>query len=323
MRRDKTIERNYIAKFKYLIDEYEKVKRKENLKYKTVTELMSANGTDRKTFAKYYNRYLQAGRDLTKLLPQVRGPRFKTRRPIKYVENKVIELRLNGNNKYEIHSILKPKLKKLTPSPSGVYNILKRYNLNVMNQKIKENKRRIIKERLGELGHIDCHYLNESIVKDYKKKLYLLTLMDDYSRIAWSTVVKDLTSVRVMFATLRCINMLNEQFGIKFEAIMSDNGPEFAARSIKSKINHPFEILMDELEIKHKYTRPYRPQTNGKVERFWRTIESDLIEGSEFNSLQELEDTLVEYLTYYNYERAHQGLNALSPVTFAKILLPN
>ena len=47
---------------------------------------------------------------------------------------------------------------------------------------------------------------------------------------------------------------------------------------------HPMERMLLELGITHRYTRPYRPQTNGKVERFWRTLNEDLLEGTTFES---------------------------------------
>ena len=66
-----------------------------------------------------------------------------------------------------------------------------------------------------------------------------------------------------MFATLKSINCLNAEYGIKFEAILTDNGPEMASpRNIEG---HPMERMLNELGIKHRYTRPYRPQTNGKM----------------------------------------------------------
>ena len=58
---------------------------------------------------------------------------------------------------------------------------------------------------------------------------------------------------------------------MKFEAILTDNGREVASPTNRS--GHP---MLMELGIKHRYTRPYRPQTNGKVERFWRTLNEDL-----------------------------------------------
>ncbi len=77
-----------------------------------------------------------------------------------------------------------------------------------------------------------------------------------------------------MFASLKCLNNTqNDQYQLKFEEILSDNGPEFGPRINNNKNQHPFERMLIELGIKHRYTRPYRPQTNGKVERFWRTLE--------------------------------------------------
>ena len=67
------------------------------------------------------------------------------------------------------------------------------------------------------------------------------------------------------------------------------------------------------LGVKHRYTRPYRPQTNGKVERFWRTLNEDLIEGTTFETLEEFKDELEQYLLCYNEFRPHQALNAKTP----------
>lgn len=62
-------------------------------------------------------------------------------------------------------SILNTKLGKYTPSYSRVYNILKRHKINRLTPKIKKNHQKIIKERMRQLGHIDCHYLSKSIIR--------------------------------------------------------------------------------------------------------------------------------------------------------------
>ena len=112
----------------------------------------------------------------------------------------------------------------------------------------------------------------------------------------------------------------------------SHNGREFAANRTGSEStklynlqNHPFERLLLEMKIKHRYTKPYRPQTNGKVERFWRTIEEDLIMGADYDSIEELKKELENYLLYYNYERPHQGLgmNGKSSAKFLENLATN
>jgi hypothetical protein len=129
--------------------------------------------TEPKNFLKYYNRYRQSGKDIN-LLPQKRGPKYKSRRPLAFIETKVAELRDKGNNRYEIVNILKPSLKGHTPSPSGVYNILKRKGMNRLTTVMKQSKRKIIKQRAGEMGHIDAHYLSKSIVKGESRKRYLV-----------------------------------------------------------------------------------------------------------------------------------------------------
>lgn len=322
-RKDTTIWRNYIEKYQFLISEYEQVKRKEHAVYKQVKDFYKAHDTCAKSFLKYYNRFKQSGK-AQDLLPAKRGPKYKSRRPIAFIENKVIELRNKGNNKFEIVNILRPSLSKFTPSASGVYNILKRNNLNRLTPKIKQNYRKIIKERMGQLGHIDCHYLSKNVIKGQNKKLYLVCVIDDYSRLAWAEVVEDITSLTVMFASLKCFNILADHYQLKFEEILSDNGPEFGPRMSKQKQNHPFERMLMELGIKHRYTRPYRPQTNGKVERFWRTLEDDLIRDTHFDSIEELKEELLQYIYYYNHERAHQGLNGKKPIELVQINpLPN
>ncbi len=83
------------------------------------------------------------------------------------------------------------------------------------------------------------------------------------------------------------------------------------------------ERLLVELGIKHRYTRPYRPQTNGKVERFWRTLNEDVLEGTTFETAEELKEELGQYLLYYNTERPHQGLGGRTPLQALQDLSTN
>lgn len=317
---DKTLERNYLEKYRFLIKEYELVKSHTHPHYRFAQDFYKANDTDRRSFLKYYNRYKQSGSELD-LLPARRGPKYKSRRPPQDIEQKVLALRQRGNNRYEICNILKPSLKEQTPSPSGVYNILKRQGVNRLSKPMKEQKQKIIKERAGQLGHIDLHHLSKAVIRDQSKRRYLLCVVDDCTRIAWAEIVEDTKSISVMFSALKCLNILADQYQIRFEEVLTDNGAEFGVRSSKQKQHHPFERMLIELAITHRYIRPYRPQTNGKVERFWRTIEDDMLRDTFYNSEQELKEELIQYLYYYNHQRHHQGINDI-PVNF-KNLLPN
>lgn len=317
---DRTLERNYIQKWRFLIKEYQLVKAKKHHQFRFVQDFYAFHNTNRQTFAKYYNRYRQLNTSES-LLPRKRGPRWKSRRTLPYIEQKVLQQRLKGINRYEIYEILKPVLKSHTPSPSTIYAISKRHGLNRLTPPMKENKRKIIKTRAGEMGHLDCHHLSRDLMVGSKQRYYLVALVDDCTRLAWAEVVDDIKSLSVMFASLKCINLFNAEYGIQFEAILTDNGPELA--SPKNVAHHPFERMLYELGIKHRYTRPYRPQTNGKVERFWRTLNDDLIDGTTFDSVDHLKDELMQYLLYYNTERPHQGLNGDTPLKTLQFLSSN
>jgi hypothetical protein len=310
---DRTLEKNYIQKWRFLIKEYELTKAKQHSRFRFVSDFYKHHGTNRQTFLKYYNRFHRSA-DERMLLPQKRGPKWKTRRPLPYIEQQVVAQRLKGNNRYEIVEILKPKLKEHTPSNSSIYRILKRHGLNCLTPKMKKEKRRIMKERAGELGHIDCHYLGKDLFVNDMKRYYLVCVIDAYSRVAWAEVVEDLKSISVMFAALKSINFLNKHYQVCFEEVLTDNGSEFCSR--KNPKEHPFERMLLELGIKHRYTRPYRPQTNGKVERFWRTLNDDLMEGTTFDSIEHFQDELQQYLVYYNEIRPHQGIGAMTPKNF-------
>ena len=65
--------------------------------------------------------------------------------------------------------------------------------------------------------------------------------------------------------------------------------------------------------VNHRNTQPYRPQTNGKIERFWRTLEEDLIIDTDFDSIEELKEELLQYMYYYNHERPHQAIQGKKP----------
>ena len=313
---DKTLYRNYISKWRYMIKDYELVKSKKHPKFRFVSDFYKFHKTNRQTFLKYYHRYLNHPEEGS-FLPRKRGPRWKLRRSsCTYIEEEILKHRKNGVNRYEMCHILNPLLKQRGEGPvsaSKVYRIFKSKGVNRLKPKMRENKRKIIKEKSGELGHIDCHHLGKDIiVKSEGKRYYLVCVIDDCTRIAWAEVVEDIKSLTVMFSALRIFNLLDKRYEIRFEEVMSDNGSEFASRN--NELSHPFERMLKELGIKHRYTRPYRPQTNGKVERFWRSLNEDLIEGTTFETLEEFKKELEEYLIYYNELRPHQGLNQKTPL---------
>jgi transposase InsO family protein len=311
---DRTIERNYIQKWRFLIAEYEAVKAGRSPLYASVGAFYRQHGTCSQTFRKYYNRYLAGGR-AEDLLPRRRGPRWKARRQPDGITAAILAQRRLGLNRYEIYAVLRES-RDDPPSPSTIYRRCRAHGLNRLKPPMIEARRRIIKDRLGELGHVDLHQLPRDIFLDPPAQTaYLVALIDSCSRLAWAEVVAGKKALPVMFKTLKMLNTLNIRYGLAFEQILTDNGAEFAARTKPDA--HPFEAMLAEMGITHRYTRPYRPQTNGKAERFWRTLDDDLIAGATFDTLNQFSHELLEYILYYNEFRPHQALHGLTPKAFA------
>ena len=159
---DRTIERNYIQKWRFLIPEYEAVKAGRSDKFKRVGAFYRYHGTCSQTFRKYYNRYLASGGVDAALLPQRRGPKWKERREPSVVEAQVLEERRRGQNRYEIYAVLRERSDR-APSASTIYRILRRHGMNRLTPRLREEKRRLIKTKVGELGHMDLHQVPQDV----------------------------------------------------------------------------------------------------------------------------------------------------------------
>ncbi len=139
-RDDRTLERNYIQRWQFLISEYELVKKKKHPHFRFAQDFYDFHGISRQTFIKYYNRYLQS-QDPEAVLPQKRGPKMKSRRTLPHIEQMVVEQRIKGISRYEIYAMLKPELGDATPSPSTIYAISKRHGLNRLTSKMKRKQK--------------------------------------------------------------------------------------------------------------------------------------------------------------------------------------
>ena len=100
---------SFLTEVSVLITEYELVKKNVHPKYKFVKGFHAVNDTDRRSFLKYYNRFKLSGKT-TDLLPQKRGPKWKSRRPLQFKEQKVIYLLEKGNKLY-----FKTETKEINP----------------------------------------------------------------------------------------------------------------------------------------------------------------------------------------------------------------
>ena len=183
---DRTIERNYIQKWRFLIAEYEEVKAGRSATFRRVGDFYRHHHTCSQTFRKYYNRYLRSGGAEADLLPQRRGPKWRERREPEGIEAEIVACRKRGMNRYEVHAALRER-RDTVPSPSTIYRVFKRNQLNRRTPAMREEKRRIIKDKLGEMGHVDLHQLpRDMFLAPPPSSAYIVSLLDSWQAIVES-----------------------------------------------------------------------------------------------------------------------------------------
>ncbi len=300
------------AKWLTILRDYEKIKTGNCPHFKTVNELCQVHHIHRKDIRKYYERWIKSGRSQSALLPEKRGPKSgKHKLLTKDQERLIIKIhRRLGANEFEIFHLMENKF-NLHPSVSTIYRTFKRYPLNKVR---KEKVKRYVKRYPGELLHADTYRLAKAMMLD-RKAYYLFGIIDDYSRLAFIEVIKNINAAEVTKAFYHSVRFFLAH-GVQPEKIMTDNGIEFTAfTSQKAKRTHFFETMLNIVGIDHTYTKPYHPQSNGKIERFWKILRQECLIHLNFGqTLDTLTTELNAFLYYYNYERRHGALNYSTPL---------
>lgn len=289
-----------------MFQDYELVKKQQHPHFKTVKELCELYQISPKQLHKYRNRYLASGGDIKSLLPRKRGPNTWGKRTPKPIERNIVSAyRKLGVNRYELVELFEPIYKHKTPAASTMYLIIKRYQRG-LRKKEKEAIKRYEKKYPGELGHIDCYYLPKSTLQPLGlKKGFMCGLLDDCTRITYTEYLKDIKCVTVAGFLGRALNFFYRNYGICFERILSDNGSEFVGKE--------FGFLCSQLSIIHSKTPPYKPQSNGKIEAFWKIFNREFLHPNTYTSKKELVYNIGEYLYQFNHYRRHGGLNYITP----------
>ncbi len=160
--------------------------------------------------------------------------------------------------------------------------------------------KRYEKKHPGEMVHTDTSVLSlVSGESNTTPKEYLYVFIDDYSRTLFADILPDQTSYSAAIVLDEAIEMLP----FEIESIYSDNGKEFKGA---------FKLQCQRQHIPQRYTKPYRPQTNGKAERVIKTIKN-VFKQHHFISREERRRFLYAFVRYYNHLRPHQSLNGMSP----------
>jgi transposase InsO family protein len=132
---------------------------------------------------------------------------------------------------------------------------------------------------------------------------FLHHAIDDYSRLAYSEILPD-ERKETAAAFWRRAKAFFATAGITITAVMTDNGACYRS--------HAFAAALGE-GVKHRRTRPYRPQTNGKAERFNRTLASEWAYAQTYTSDTARAATYADWLHHYNHHRPHTGIDGLTP----------
>ena len=138
---------------------------------------------------------------------------------------------------------------------------------------------------------------------------FLFVAIDDHARIGFSdmypnerqeSAVQFLRNAVAYFASL----------GVRIKAVLTDNGSAFRSKD--------FNRACVKLRLKHRYTRAYRPQTNGKAERFIQSALREWAYGFTYQQSNQRTEALDAWMHHYNWHRPHQGIGGLSPMARLK-----
>jgi transposase InsO family protein len=224
----------------------------------------------------------------------------------------------------------------LSMALSTVSGILTRLGLGRLGRIGLERPVRYERARPGELVHIDVkrlgrikggagkrvrgglrkHYNPTVVDRDGKRRLtvgweYVHVCVDDYSRLAYAEVLADEKAATAV-GFLRRAAAFYRRYGIQVERVLTDNGGAY--------LTAVHALACKALGIRHSRTRPYRPQTNGKAERFIRTLVSGWAYGAIYRSSAERTAALDGWLWHYNHQRRHSALGHQAPVSRTNVI---
>ncbi|WP_062518587.1 IS481 family transposase [Demequina gelatinilytica] len=281
------------------------------------------------TAAKWAQRYLEMGR--SGMSDRSSRPHRSPHRTPQPLVRKIVHKRIKTRRgPVEIAS--------LTGVPaSTVYAVLKRCRLNRLSHvdvRTGEVIRRYEHDHPGSLIHVDVKKLgnipdgggwrfvgkaqgdrNRAATPGKERSrthdvlmrhAYVHTVIDDHSRVAYAEIHDDETAATAVGVLIRAVAWFAGR-GVHVEAVLSDNGPAYRS--------HAWRDTCRDLGVTHRRTRPYRPQTNGKIERFHRTLADGWAYSKHYNSEKARRAALPAWLHFYNHHRQHSAIGKVPPIT--------
>jgi len=283
-----------------------------------VAHVAAEMGVSRTTGYKWVGRYLAEGEGGLQDRPS--RPHTCPRRTGTAVESEVCRLR---------------RERKLGPArigpilglaPSTVHRVLTRHGLGrlaLLDRPTGQVIRRYERERPGELVHVDVKKLGR-IPDGGGHKIrgraatrperanggydYIHCAIDDHSRLAYSEIHADEKAATCAAFLLRAGAFFTAHGIEHIERVLTDN-------ALSYRLSAAWRAALIELGATGKRTRPYRPQTNGKVERFNRTLLEEWAYQRPYTSNSERTEALQDFLHHYNYHRCHTAIGGQPPIS--------
>jgi transposase InsO family protein len=294
----------------------------------TVKAAAAAAETSSSTCGKWVARY-RSGRE-SGLLDRSSAPRV--------VANRTGERRIEAIAALRRLRFTGPEIAELLTMPlSTVSGILTRIGMGRLGRLGLEPAERYQRERPGELVHVDVKKLGRihggagKRVRDGRRQHYNRTFtdregrrrntvgwdfvhiaIDDATRLAYAEVLGDEKGLTAVGFLRRALAFFADH-GIRTERVITDNGSPY-----RSTVH---AIACRTLGVRHLRTRPYRPQTNGKAERFIRTLLGGWAYGAIYGTNTERVRALDGWLNHYNHHRRHSALGHQPPITRLNNLL--
>ncbi|WP_405487595.1 IS481 family transposase [Streptomyces sp. NBC_00096] len=268
------------------------------------------------TAARWATRYRQFG--VAAMSDRSSRPHHQPARTAAEVEEQVLRLRRE-------HRIGPLRLAaRCGIAPSTAHRILTRHGLpplTALDRATGEPIRRYERARPGELIHIDVKKLGRipdggghrtlGRAEGRRNKTgtgwaYLHTALDDHSRLAYTEDLPDETAPTCA-AFLRRATAWFAERGITVERVLTDNAWAYSRNTWRQTCR--------DLGISPRWTRPWRPQTNGKVERFHRTLLEEWAYQQPYTSDTERQTAFTDWIDWYNYHRPHTGIQGQTPAS--------
>ncbi|MCM5683004.1 IS481 family transposase, partial [Schlegelella sp. S2-27] len=204
-------------------------------------------------------------------------------------------------------------------SEATVSRVLRRAGLSKLSDlQPREPIQRYEHKEAGDLLHIDTKKLgrierpshrvtgNRRDSVDGAGWEFLFVAVDDHARVAYTGMFPDERGASAVQFLRDAVAYYN-RLGVTIKRLLTDNGSAFRSK--------PFKAACEQLGIQHKFTRAYRPQTNGKAERFIQSALREWAYGWVYQTSLQRQHALLSWQHHYNWHRPHHGIGRVPPAS--------